>query len=231
MKRNVLYALLPLTMMSSLSACAGYPPLTYTAEPIEARVIDADAQQPLAGVIVVAHWELERGTVGGNVPAGQLMVMETTTDKDGKFAFAGWGPKTVWDSFLLDNDPELLLFKSGYRYQALRNEYDSSIELRTRSVRRSQWNGKTIKMERFVGGLKEYEGHLSFLKGSLRFVEDDCNWKRVPKMILALSELRKVFRANRIDSGVYSADYFEGLPKEELQKCGPPRQFFKEQQR
>ena len=47
-----------LAFLLPLQAC-GAPPW-YKAEPIEAWVADAETNQPLEGVIVVAHWQLPR---------------------------------------------------------------------------------------------------------------------------------------------------------------------------
>jgi hypothetical protein len=138
----------------ALSACASYSlTLTYSADPIDARVIDAETKQPLEGVVVTANWQLEYGTYGGDVPAGQLMVMEAVTDKDGRFHFSGWGPKLAIRSHLSpDLDPQIILFKSGYDYRALTN----SIDFNKGARRRSDWNGKTIEMKKFTGTRKEW---------------------------------------------------------------------------
>ena len=98
-------------LLSPLQGCAA---LQYSADPIEAWVVDAETNQPIEGAIVVAHWELKGGLEGGNV-MGQVMVMEAVTDDKGKFNFPAWGPKwhIGWGG-LGDSDPELLLFKSGY---------------------------------------------------------------------------------------------------------------------
>lgn len=149
MARKLLFTAILLVAGYSLSACASS--LTYVIMPMTARVVDADTGRPLESVVVVAHWELERGTVGGNVPADQLKVMETVTDKDGKFSFLGFGPESVRDSFLVDKDPELIVFKSGYKYRRLLNKYSSDRELRTRRERRSDWNGKVIALQKFAG--------------------------------------------------------------------------------
>jgi hypothetical protein len=212
-----------------MSACAA--PLHYSAEPMEAWVVDAETKQPLEGVIVVAHWELRFGHAGGSSPVGQLMVMEATTGKDGKFVLPGWGPKIALASSLSNRAPQLLLFKSGYRYQSLWNDYTKSIEQLLQPVRNSDWNGKTVKMERFKGTQKEYSNHLGFLRGPLRFVEENCNWKITPLILIALDKERQIFRANKIDSGTYSLDTFDGLSANEIKKCGSPSDFFKEQKR
>src|SRR5437762_5403722 len=62
----------------------------YRAEPLAATVVDAESGEPLEGVIVVAHWEVDN-PYGAAV--AQVMVTETTTGKQGTFAFPAWGPK------------------------------------------------------------------------------------------------------------------------------------------
>src|SRR6266849_1854255 len=91
MKRSPLARIFALICLLPLQACA----TTYSAEPIEAWVVDADSGQPIEGVVVTANWELEIGTLGGNIPVGQIMVMETVTDQKGRFYFPAWGPKAV----------------------------------------------------------------------------------------------------------------------------------------
>lgn len=96
-----LWILGALTRGLSLPTHAGLT-FYYSADPIEAKVIDAETKQPLEGVTVVAHWELVYGTPGGSSPAGQLTAMEAVTDHDGKFHFPGWGLKLAIRSHLSD---------------------------------------------------------------------------------------------------------------------------------
>jgi hypothetical protein len=103
-----------------LTACAAGPPSTYSAEVLEAWVMDEETNQPLAGVHVVAHWALYGGMHTDMV--GPLMVMETVTDAQGRFFFPEWGPKKRPQGFLWYADPTLLLFKSGYTFKHLSNE-------------------------------------------------------------------------------------------------------------
>lgn len=159
--------------MAVSSAHAVGLPSRYSAEAIEAWVIDAETKKPLEGVIVVAHWQLFYSTVGGRVPAGQLEIMETVTDNNGRFYFPAWGPKKVpkykpqkgdiWiayipflapDGYLDDSDPALLLFKPGYEYAGLQNPTRSHTD--HSPVRRSVWNGKTIQMTKFMGTPEEW---------------------------------------------------------------------------
>lgn len=225
MKRYWKLFLVLLLLAISLSGCA----IIYSAEPIAARVVDAETKQPIESVIVTANWQLEEGTMGGNVLVGQLMVMEAVTNKEGKFAFPSWGPKLAISSHLVNRDPQLLLFKSGYEYRELVNTFVTNYN--KGSLRRSEWNGKTIEMKRFEGALKEYSSHLNSIKGALRFVEENCNWKKTPTILIALDKERQIFRAKGIDSGTYSIDYFDGLSDKELKECGSPSEFLKEQKR
>lgn len=207
-----------------LSACA----ITYSAEPIEAWVVDAETKQPIEGVIVTANWQLEEGTLGGNVLAGQLMVMETVTDKNGKFAFLGWGPKLALSSHLVNRDPQLLLFKSGYEYRGLQNTF--IVDYNKGSLRRSEWNGKTIEMRKFKGSLEEYAGHLGFLDTSLESIlSEECGWKNIPRMIMAIDQQSRTFRGR----GIYELPSIESLEVRYTNikvKCGSIAEFFQSYQ-
>lgn len=225
MKWNIRYLCVLLGALATQSACSDVPK-QYSAEAIEARVVDAETKKPLEGVVVTANWQLEEGTLGGNRSAGQLMVMETVTDKNGRFTFPAWGPKWLWKGFLVNADPKLLLFKSGYEYRELYNEYSSAPELRTRKLRYSDWNGKTIELKRFKGTMEEYVRHLSFLMTGLSFIEDDCQWKKTPKMLMALQKQADAFKASGIVTAIYSVDY---MPTNE-KKCGSVKEYFRRHQ-
>src|SRR6266851_3722901 len=213
----------------SLPACS----MTYRAEPIEAWVVDAETAQPIEGVVVTANWELEIGTVGGNVPVGQLMVMEAATDQSGRFYFPAWGPKSVPPELphplkspphLVTRDPQLLLFKSGYKWRGLENYFVGNYN--KDSLRKSDWNGKTIKMERFKGDLKEYARHLDCFDP--KFIEEDCNWKTIPNFVLALDRQKQAFRQSGIESALYSVEKLERMFRSVPGRCGSPNAFFQD---
>ena len=75
-----------------LAATAGCAQV-YSAKPTFGFVVDAQTRQPVEGAVVVAQWDLEYGLEGGAAYA--WVVMETVTDSQGRFDFAGWGPKKV----------------------------------------------------------------------------------------------------------------------------------------
>lgn len=187
--------MLCLGLVITQPACTGSP--VYYAEAIEAKVIDADTKQPLEGVIVTANWELEEGTLGGNIPIGQMMVMESVTNKDGRFTLSAWGPKLALKGHLVNKDPQLLFFKGGYEYRRLVNDFTANYN--KEPLRRSQWNGKTIEMREFrepddqVHHLVKYEGELGFL------LETD-EWRKTPCTLLSLhNEAKKLGIKNFVD--------------------------------
>lgn len=231
MKWNIpLFVLLGLLITQP--ACSAS--FTYSADPIEAWVIDAETKKPLEGVVVTANWDLEEGTLGGNRSAGQLMVMETVTDKNGRFAFSAWGPKLALTSHLVNHDPQMLLFKSGYEYQSLANEPRANYNKSTK--RYSEWNGKTIMLKQFRGTLAEYKGHFEDLNSALEHITTDdpkeCYWKRIPKMIRAMNRERE--RERLIAQGA-NPHTLSSIDKELLMNdkyftekggCGSPKTFF-----
>ena len=191
MMRRLLPWMLCLGLVVTQPACSG-PPSHYSAEAIEARVIDAESKKPLEGVIVTANWQL-LGGMEGSLPLGQMMVMESVTNRDGAFRFPSWGPLKRPQGYLREGDPQLLLFKSGYEYQRLSNPVSSKIN--HDSIRRSQWNGKTIALKPFKGTGEEYADHIYRLRNDIVLMLDfssgspDCNWKRTPRMLVALYQL------------------------------------------
>jgi hypothetical protein len=126
-----------------LQACA--IPLTYSAKPIEGRVVDAETKAPIAGAVIVADWVLM--VAGGGDRVRSLQTIETVTDQDGHYAIPGWGPKLRPTGVeLTDSDPKLIVFKSTYVPEFLYNKHEGST-----SVRTSDWDGKTIALKPFIG--------------------------------------------------------------------------------
>lgn len=217
---------LALLCVLPLTACT----TTYSAEAIEAWVVDAETGQPIEGVVVTANWQLERGTPGGNVRAGQIMVMEAATDAKGRFYFPQWGPKFTPIGFplphLVTDDPHMVFFKPGYKWTGVANYPTSNYN--TSSLRKSEWSGKTIKMEKFKGTLLEYEQHLSFIRSSLLFLDEECHWQKIPKMVLALDQQYQEFMRAGIDSSMNVIGKLEGIPP--ARNCGLVREYLKSSQ-
>lgn len=202
-----------------LQGCSNH----YSAQPIEAWVVDADTKQPIEGVIVAARWELEYGMEGGY--ASLLNILETETDKNGRFYFPAWGPKKIPDGLpaearLKDADPALELFKSGYRVQALRNDKPiASMSGHGASLRSSDWNGKKIQLFKLRGTQDDY----GYRVPKFYFL-DSCEWQYVPKMIVATIKEQERFKEQNVP---FSGDIsIQSLSRQG--GCGSAESFFKE---
>ena len=188
-----------IALLLPLQSCAFY----YSAAPIEAWVVDAETGKPLEGVVVTANWQLKGGLEGGN-PVGQMMVMEAVTDQNGRFHFPAWGPtRNISDGRIKDAAPQLLLFKSGYRYLNLFN--DIAVTDRPGPSLKSDWNGKKIKMEKFKGGAKEYAQNVYDLNTAINNIysfppsaREECLWKRIPRMVVEIHKMSLYFDAQGV---------------------------------
>ncbi len=165
-------------LLLPLSACG----FVYHAEPIEGWVVDAETNQPLEGVNIVAHWQLRGGVMEDN-PIAQIHIDEAVTDRNGRYAFKGWGPKFALLGHLRDETPGLMFFKSGYKYFGTSNMPGSDTS-------KSDWNKKTVKLEKFKGTLAEYAKHVGRLNSELTSIGqvwgDPCGWESFLSMIHAL---------------------------------------------
>ena len=212
-----------LILALTLQGCA----TSYSAEAIDARVIDADTKQPLEGVNVVAHWVLHFGMEGGQ--RTDLELMEAVTDKNGRFHFPAWGPKPIpaglpWEARMKDQDPAIHLFKSGYWSKGLSNDRPGPYADAGPSVRTSEWNGKTIEMKKFEGDLKLYG---SFVSGVLTSVSyGGCRWKNIPRIIVALDKESDRLLKQHIVTGLPTIDKIEDISVDG--SCGSVKEFFKD---
>jgi hypothetical protein len=210
---------------------------TYSAEAIDAQIVDAKTNQPLEGVIVVAHWEVDR-VVPSFVPIMpfvndtrgpfQLQIMETVTDANGRFHFSAWGPLSVPPLAALgDRDPHLIFFKEDYVYWAISNGHPSTFDYSASSTRSSEVNGTTIKLKKFEGDLKAYAAQFTNFNGDLKFAThpriSNCDWKRIPRMLGTVIKLERSFREKLIYSdlpNLYSISRHAG--------CGSAEEWLKD---
>jgi len=152
----------------ALQACA--PPF-YCAKSVHGRVVDAETQQPLTAAVIVAEWVPM--TVVFPDRTTPLHVAEDVTDANGNYSIPGWGPRFRWPlTRLRDYDPELILFKSGYRPRFLFNHRD-----RNGFVRSSDWDSKTVPLHPFRGTPTERLAELKAILGK-------AAWdRRMPPML------------------------------------------------
>ena len=226
-----------------LSGCMPY--VKYSAEPIEAWLVDAKTKQPIEGAVVVAHWELYGASIVdiGVTHAGNLQFMETMTDKNGRFYFPAWGPLRAWGSRLTFDDPEMFVFKSGYDTRLLKNEMTTeAIGGQYYPLRTSQWNKKTIELESMDAQSDKYVEGFVWINHSVEFQIDwyhkECNWRKLPNTLRAFYQERLRLKAAGIDLRNQNPHKFNfrtidaGLIDDEKRNvergCGSAKDFFKE---
>jgi hypothetical protein len=198
---------------------------------IEGWAIDARSGEPLADVVVVAYWGMERAWAWSVAPAGALAVFEVVTGEDGHYRVPGWGPRWATYGIRESSDPLIILFKSGYEPVILDNMTATG-----RGYNRpgamylpSMWDGKTVEMVRFDGDLRKHADVLGVVGQSLQsyVVESNCGWKRIPQILLAMRHERKIFEG----AGILASFIHAGHIHTDEFVCGSPDAFFREYER
>ena len=168
----------------ALNAC-GSP--YYTSEAIEAWVVDADTGQPIEGAVVTANWQLVGFTLDtGGSKRGQLAVMETTTDANGRFFFQGFTKLNLSFGELRDQDPQILIFKPGYRYIGGGNDYTMGASS-PGPHRKSQLSGKRLRMSKADPDPRKQAIDLTSLSTNIANIWNNGDGPSIPKMLKALA--------------------------------------------
>ena len=204
--RLVTRAMIVLAAALTAAACGGER--TYTAEPIAARVVDADTGAPVEGVNVVAAWQAKGGLEGGNI-MGYVTVMEDVTNGNGEFSFPGWGPKRWKNGAIRNGAPLLILLKPGYEVRLLW-EGKYGVEFAPSHLS-SSWHGKSIPLKKFEGSLDLYDQYLSGLRTFLTtlLLEGECAWKSMPRALATIDRLHRSLAEANVFAGLPSLDAME----------------------
>ena len=189
------------------TACGGER--TYTAEPIAARIVDADTGAPVEGVNVVAAWQAKGGLEGGNI-MGYVTVMEDVTNANGEFSFPGWGPKKWRNGAIRDGAPLLILLKPTYEVRFLW-ETKYGVEFAPERMT-SSLNGKSIALRRFQRSEDEYAQRLTGIRTVLDTLipQDDCAWRSVPRFLAMVNRQDRAFIDAGSAFGLESIELMEG---------------------
>jgi hypothetical protein len=158
----------------------------YTADPIEAWVVDAETGAPIEGAVVTANWQLLAGSFDtGGRKLRQLEVMETVTDKNGRFHFPGFIRLNISLDDLGEEDPQVLVFKPGYQYYRATNDYPIG-SASPGPHRASSANGRRLKMRRVDSDLQTRARDLTSLGINLTSIEDSGDLGRIPGILRAI---------------------------------------------
>ena len=198
----------------------------YSAEAIEGWVVDAETHEPLEGVNVVAHWAL---LVGDHGLQTDLMLMESVTDKDGRYYFPAWGPEPIpaglpLGARLQNLDPGIVFFKSGYGRQAVSNEIKGPDLDFGLPVRTSNWNQKTIEFKKSRWPFDQYGLVVSGVLNGVSW--GGCGWKKIPRMMVALNREAERLSQQHAFHTVPSFRQIENTA--EGKNCGSVQAFFRD---
>ena len=177
----------------------------YTSDPIEAWVVDAETGAPIEGAVVTANWQLVAPSLDtGGRKLRQLEVMETKTDKNGRFYFPGFTKINFTLDELRDEDPQILIFKSGYQYGRESNSYGAEASY-FNTGRKSNIAGKQIKLVKRDKDPKMYAFNIGFLTTYLLTLHSTGDVRRVSMMVQELAcERRRLISESRSDAGLFS---------------------------
>jgi len=178
----------------------------YAAAPLSAKIVDSATGEPVEGANIVASWNFEGGLEGGSI-TGHAMVMEAVSDQNGEFRFRAWGPHLAfrWGA-IKGAAPELLIFKSGYRYLSLRN---AGYRRFAPPFMHSDLDHTVITLAPFIGSFEDYARDTSTINEKLSSLlyNDECKWRAIPKFLLAIDRENKIFIAKGSKYRLYSLDY------------------------
>lgn len=196
-----------------------FPPV-YLAAPTSARVVDKQTGEPLADVIVVAHWELEP-VWGEGSPRGQMEVLETVTGPDGRFTLPGWGLRVRRTplGYLGNYAPALVLFRPDYRHAFAVNRGRRYPDLRI--WRWSEWNNRDIRMEAMPDDPQVERRLLRGVQTALQFATRNCWWRKFPRMLRELDAASRRLEARGVAGGPTLEEWDRNILARQLQgSCG-----------
>lgn len=225
------------SLMLGLSGCVlGIVPLS--ADPIDARVVDADSGEPIEGVVAVAYWPLSQGSLAGDsLPCGAANVEEAVTDKDGYFHLSGWGPiKNPCRGVMEEGEPLIYLYKPGHHHGQIATNGITSHGAVSRTGG-GWWRAHPITLKKFAEinyfdiSPGSYYSDLNSLNTDIEtFVVHmpyQCNWKKIPNMLRALEiERRKFrFRGSGVDGVTNQLAGLDQWFQKLAPACGSPKAF------
>ena len=105
--------------------CTWFGRCLYESPGFQITVVDKETEQPLADVHALAEW-VQNGYHGLN---GPLMVQDAVSGPEGVLTFPAWGPiRGSPAGLVLNHDPVISLFKTGYKTMVITNAIPVGLE-------------------------------------------------------------------------------------------------------
>ena len=112
--------------------------------------------------------------------------METRTDSNGRFRFPGFTQINAFGGELHEEDPQILIFKSGYEYFRDAHVYPIGKEGSQGTYRQATVAGNRLPLKKATGDARKYARNLGSLSTHLANIVNAGNAGSIPLMIHAL---------------------------------------------
>jgi hypothetical protein len=168
LKTIIVLLTLLVTTLAFAASCQSNQWVYFHDEEIRGYVVEADTKKPIEGAIVVSMWRLSQMLSQGF--GGYAKVLETKTDKEGKFKISAWKtfkPLTA-DSVMHDFAPKVIIYKPGYKVygtnKVLWEGYpnDFSITDAEKNKLKVQYGINPAKIERIYEDEEIWKSYLEF---------------------------------------------------------------------
>lgn len=211
--RKLLCGYLIVLMTCFLPSCGSFLSSEISSpQEVQILIIDKSTSKPVSDVILIANWNL-LGTslAGGGSAAGSLALFEVISDENGMVRIPSWGPRKVNGGLRIPREPQIILFKKGYKYiEFLNSHMEISERSESKRIRLiSEWNNKTIKLEPFIGNEKDYVNEVEYLSGVISYFSSfKCSHSKLKRTLNLIFDMKNNFNSKNIKNA---------LPK--IEKC------------
>jgi hypothetical protein len=192
-KIKTLYRLCAVILvLITASGCAAK--FTVKTEPISGKVVDAETNEPIEEVIVIGYWP-GYSFYFEQYPVGTIELLEVVTDKEGNYFVPGWLKESIDSSFRY-GDPVMIFYKTGYEIEIESNAFSMGNFKKMPGYFHpwhAEWDGKTIKMNKFKGDNRAYRAYLNVVQYSAPYEDifNYCKFMNVPRLLIAMEEYYK----------------------------------------
>jgi hypothetical protein len=183
--RRVTDALRHVALVLAGAVLAGCGSPYYTADPIEAWVVDAETGKPIEGAVVVAHWQLRGFSLDSQTRRNQLEVIETASDRDGRFFVPGFTKLNLTLERLREEDPKIVIFKPGFSIAGGQSHY-SSADPEPGAHRSSSLNGKRFQVRQLDRHSDQYVRDLRGVAATMNDLSVSGDLGRTPRLVAAM---------------------------------------------
>jgi len=184
----------------------------YKIDSFEITVVDADTNQPLSDVILLAYWQLHMGSPAGTVQTGILDVVESQSGANGKVGYPGRWKIVPWHRGWISEsyNPAIVVYRRGYLdrelnnvekvrsingdriYRKLRTQADNGIKDPIYAGNFSFWRGRQVGLEKGKTNVV-LDWSITALSTTLSKIKSnyttECIWNKVPLSLMAKEKI------------------------------------------